>query len=215
MKRCGILITLLLLCLCLVNSKANNSLNFGFPDYLQELPGDEFGILLETASLWIGLPDERSAMVLAKIPAGTRVKILGLEKQYYKVIHKHLIGYLDQRVVGIFEESTKKYRPQPVVYSENKAESNNNISSEKQPSHEDKTEKEPTNPTLVSTPKKGSFVVTKATSLREYPDSKSQVFIRFKPGAEIHKVLDKSNKYWWLVEYKGHTGWVKCALLKE
>ncbi len=162
--------------------------------------GDTFGILLETANLWLGLPEERNAMVLAKLPAGTKVKILDKKQQYYRVIHKTLIGYVDRQVIGLVGNNLKDFQPEP-------------IADEQETPPQDSA---PVTTIDVETPvQETAYFITKATSLRASPTSKARVYLRFAPDDKIVTVLDKADRYWWQVEYKGRTGWVKCALLQK
>ncbi len=60
----------------------------------------------------------------------------------------------------------------------------------------------------------GMYEITLETSLRESPASKSKVIIRLKEGIEV-SVLEKTNRYWWMVDYDGKIGYCKAALLKN
>ncbi len=165
--------------------------------------GEEFGVLLETANLWVGIPEERNAMVLARIPVGTKVKILEIKKHYYRVMYKNLVGYLDQQKVGLIGENLLKFQAQ--------IEQTEDVSLSPQ-LLQTSTAKPVVQNTITTVP---NYRVTKATSLREFPDSKAHVFLRFTKGDQILKVLDASDRYWWKVEFRGHIGWVKCALLDK
>ena len=71
-----------------------------------------------------------------------------------------------------------------------------------------------TSPPVTSTnPTLGSKKLTDKTSLRQTADSKSKVLRRFAIG-DVVSVLEKTNVYWWKVEFKGQIGWVKARLLK-
>ena len=59
----------------------------------------------------------------------------------------------------------------------------------------------------------GKKKLTDKTSLRQTADSKSSVLKRFAPG-DVVTVLEKTNVYWWKVEFKGQIGWVKARLLE-
>lgn len=59
-----------------------------------------------------------------------------------------------------------------------------------------------------------SRIVTKPTSFRKGPDSKTGVMLRFKAGDEV-TVLDDSGKWWWKVSFQGKEGWVKRQLLEK
>lgn len=68
----------------------------------------------------------------------------------------------------------------------------------------------PTNNTATST----VYVVTQATSLREYGQAQARVLKRLKEGDEVI-VLDTRGKYWWQVSLNGRRGWAKKHLLKQ
>ncbi len=56
------------------------------------------------------------------------------------------------------------------------------------------------------------FQISQTTSLREQPNSKSGVLKRLSTGTKV-RVLEKTQKYWWKVDYNGQTGFVKALLL--
>jgi len=58
------------------------------------------------------------------------------------------------------------------------------------------------------------YIVTLKTSLRQLPDSKAKVILRFKEGDEV-VVIDNTGKWWSKVSFKGNIGWVKKGLLKK
>ena len=57
------------------------------------------------------------------------------------------------------------------------------------------------------------FLIEK-TSLRSGATSSSEVVLRFRAGDEV-ELIDKTTKYWWKVNFKGKTGYVKAAKLEE
>ncbi len=69
----------------------------------------------------------------------------------------------------------------------------------------------PTPPVIK--PTLGSKSLIDKTSLRQTADSKAKVLLRFAKG-DVVSVLEKTNVYWWKVEFKGQVGWVKARLLK-
>lgn len=161
---------------------------------------DDLGILIRAATFWIGLPEKPGAMAYLIVPEGTVVKILGEEGAYFRVNHKDLIGYLEQKLVQRVEPDLEPDPERPVnveppfprTISENR-------------------------PAPYAAPMKAStdyFVVTEKTSLRESPDSQAEVLLRLSVDAKM-EVLDSSGKYWWKVQYNGRTGWVKSALLRK
>ncbi len=58
-----------------------------------------------------------------------------------------------------------------------------------------------------------SFIVQKATSLREKATHRSSSLKRLSPGRKIN-VLEKTNKFWWKVEVDGMIGYAKALLMK-
>ena len=80
--------------------------------------GDEYGILLKSATFWIGPPHKENAMAFLRIPQGTQVRILEEEGDYYRVNHKELIGYVERKLVQkIGENSVAKETPAPAPTS--------------------------------------------------------------------------------------------------
>ncbi len=57
------------------------------------------------------------------------------------------------------------------------------------------------------------YLVTKRTSLREQPDSQSQVISRLPVDTEL-RLIEKTNRWWWKVSRGGWEGYVKAALVK-
>lgn len=58
------------------------------------------------------------------------------------------------------------------------------------------------------------YIITQNTSLRLKPDSSSKVIRRMRVNEKI-KVIEKTNKYWWKVNFNGKIGYVKKLLLKQ
>lgn len=58
------------------------------------------------------------------------------------------------------------------------------------------------------------YLLTQSTSLRQASTHKSSVLKRFVRGDQV-VLLEKTNQFWWKVEHKGKTGWVKRLLLKK
>ena len=161
---------------------------------------DEFGIVLKTATFYIGLPEKEGAMAYLRIPEGTLVKILEEEGAYYRINHKDLIGYVEQKLV-------KKVPPmeegEPVAQVV------------KTPAPVEKPIVKPgTMPPSKPSGGAGVYQVTEKTSLRQSPDSQSEVLLRLPIGGKV-EVLEKTDQYWWKARYDGRTGWVKCALLRK
>ncbi len=59
----------------------------------------------------------------------------------------------------------------------------------------------------------GVFQIVQETSLRQQPGSAYKVLKRLAVGAEV-ALLEKTDKYWWFVSYKGQNGYVKAHLLE-
>ncbi len=72
----------------------------------------------------------------------------------------------------------------------------------------------PDAPTFNATINGINYIVIRETSLRKLPSSKSDVIRRFKIGDEV-SLIESNKKDWWKVNFKGSTGWVKSALLKQ
>lgn len=62
--------------------------------------------------------------------------------------------------------------------------------------------------------KKLIYIVIQATSLRESAGSQYKVLKRLQVNDEV-EVVQSLEGYWWKVDYKGQTGWVKKHLLKQ
>ncbi len=62
-------------------------------------------------------------------------------------------------------------------------------------------------------PPGGEYVLTAKTSLREGPTHRTRVMIRFRPGDRV-KVLERTERNWWKVSFRGMTGYVKSFLLE-
>ena len=165
-------------------------------DYPSDVKG--VGVLLQKANFWLGLPENNNAMAILKIAKGTKVKILNLEAEYYKINHKDLIGYIEKKLVKLIE----------------------NEPGAKVAKVEEKIVAEKVSPKSYSSSKpikasfSGAYTVTKATSLRKGADYKSSVLLRLPAGGRV-EVLESPKGYWWKVKYEGTSGWAKCALLKQ
>lgn len=59
-----------------------------------------------------------------------------------------------------------------------------------------------------------TYTVLQATSLRASPDAQAKVLLRFKAGDEV-LLVDSPTGFWWKVDRRGKTGWVKKALLRK
>jgi len=58
----------------------------------------------------------------------------------------------------------------------------------------------------------GTYQLTAATSFRKGPHHTHRVFLRFAPGDQV-EVLEKTDKWWWKVRFRGQVGYVKAQLL--
>ena len=65
-----------------------------------------------------------------------------------------------------------------------------------------------------STTNFGTYYIIKKTSLREEASSSSKVLTRLKLNIKVI-VLEKTSKYWWMVDQNGRIGYVKAAALKK
>ncbi len=59
-----------------------------------------------------------------------------------------------------------------------------------------------------------NYQLTQATSLREGSHHTTGVILRFNAGDEV-EVIEKTDRWWWKVSYKGQIGYAKAALLKK
>lgn len=204
MKKRILVVTVISMVLYLPNALAGNGklcdLTF---EPLPYYAANDTGVLLETAEFWVNMPMDENASPLLRISKGTKLKILERGDFYFKVIHRNLVGYVEQRVVNVIEAVPAEPADQlvargvdlPDAVEEKKVE---------MPSFEVAFEEE----------EAPDYMVTKETSLRQQPDSKARVLVRLPYGGKL-KVLDSSGKWWWKVEYKGRTGWAKAALLER
>lgn len=69
-------------------------------------------------------------------------------------------------------------------------------------------------PVKKSNPASNIYQVTQATSLREGSHHTTNVLLRFNPGDQV-EVLEKTDHWWWKVQYNGKIGYAKAALLKK
>ena len=146
---------------------------------------EQEGIVQRTTAFWIGMPDNDNAMPFLNIAAGTKIQILGSEKAYYRVKHKSLIGFVEQRNVKIVDpDHPEAAMPKAVEVNELTEKGSN------------------------------AYRVTKATSLRVQPDSRARVLLRLQAEDRL-EVLDDSGRWWWRVRYKDKLGWAKAALLEK
>ncbi len=67
-------------------------------------------------------------------------------------------------------------------------------------------------PAAESAPTGDRYVLKEATSLREGSDHTTRVLLRFEAGDRV-ELLEKTDRWWWKVQYKGKIGYVKAALL--
>lgn len=167
---------------------------------------EQIGLIVKSATLWIGLPDEPNAMAFLKISEGTKVLILEHERGFYRINHKEVIGYVEQDKVKIVDlepvdkEANAEVSTEPTKLVHAKVEKNT-------PNHTP-------NPKSPKAAPLGDYQVTLETSLRAAPDHRSKVLTRLPVGGQV-QFLERTDKYWWKVQYEGKTGWAKCALLKK
>lgn len=161
---------------------------------------EELGILLKSATFYIGIPEKSGAMAYLKIPEGTIVRILEAEGAYYRINHKDLIGYVEQKLVKKVPPAAETAKESPTV---------GNVPPPQKPVPDKSPE-----PTVAKKSVSASYLVTEKTSLRADPDSEAEVLLRLPVDGKVI-VLDNTGKYWWKASYNGKTGWVKCALLRK
>lgn len=70
----------------------------------------------------------------------------------------------------------------------------------------------PVNPAPVANSSNNQFRITAETSLREFPAPEALVLRRIGEGESV-EILEKSERFWWKVNYGGKIGWVKRHLL--
>ena len=140
-------------------------------------------------------------MPFLKIPKGTKVQLLELEKEFYKIQHRNMVGYVKKDLVKVVESESETVPEEPEVVSQ---------SGEVIPDHRAAEPEKEAYPT-VGEPR---YSLTTATSLRKEPHSKSRVILRFQPGDQV-QVLEAVDTHWWKVKYRGQVGWAKRSLLKR
>ncbi len=175
------------LCFILFLTISGPGFTLGAESPIATVNEEDTGLILAAADFWINLPDEKNASPFLKITPGTKVKILAREKEYFRIEHRNLMGYVRKEHVKILGD-------EPVP-----AEAAPNSGTSSPPGAGDITTR---------------YVLTKATSLRSQPDSKASVLLRFAPGDKV-EVLESTGKYWWKVRFRNRTGWAKSALLKK
>lgn len=61
------------------------------------------GVLLGKADFWLGQPNQTGSMIYLRLSADTEIKVLGQIKDYYRVMHRGLIGYVEKDAVDMQE----------------------------------------------------------------------------------------------------------------
>lgn len=140
-------------------------------------------------------------------------------KAHLVIVNKH--GYLPEEVIlstenleeqeMIEREFTLSPKPteEPAVTAAETRETRQDPPVAAQTADEKKTEITEA-PRPVQT--KSLFELTKATSFRRGPTHKTGVILRFSPGDRV-ELLEKHDRWWWRVRFRGRTGYVKAFLL--
>ena len=124
----------------------------------------------------------------ANVPKGVKVRVINsFFKDWWEVIYDNRRGNLRKTLLSYQEIR----QTQSKTYSDVKPKSNSSINSIKY-----------------------SKRLHQPTSLRENPNSKSKVILRFKGGNKV-LVIDDSRKWWSKVIYQEKVGWVKKSLLRD
>lgn len=132
-----------------------------------------------------------------RLTGGTNVKIENYENEFWKVT-------LDNGIEGYVWDGAI-YRTSAMIRLKERVNSEIKIRKEKQKQTQ----------IHIQTQKNtiyNYYFLTDKTSLRSFPDSKSNVLKRFSGGERVN-VLDYSGDWWWKVDYLGQIGWVKKRLL--
>lgn len=80
------------------------------------------------------------------------------------------------------------------------------------PSSTPKINKKPTITSITNTP--DHFLITRETSLRDFPDPQATVIRRLVEGTTV-TVISRDDYFWWEVDFDGRVGWVKRHLLQS
>lgn len=59
-----------------------------------------------------------------------------------------------------------------------------------------------------------TYVINSGVNLRKGPDNKKRVLTTVPEGEEIN-VLEKTNQWWWQVEYKGTKGYIASSFISK
>jgi len=90
-----------------------------------------------------------------------------------------------------------------------------NVTPKKEPARSESSSSEETRPSaseeLVVL---GTLQVSESTSFRKEATHLSDVILRFTYGDAV-ALLEKTNRYWWKVQFKGKIGWIKAAKLEQ
>lgn len=139
------------------------------------------------------------------ISSGTKVKVIGYEDGFWKVISNGTVGYIhnttitvNYEMVNMKEKTFENYSDRNVVQNSSSNYSPYSINFN---SNYD-----------VSNNTANYYKLIQETSLRQAPDSKAYVLKRFKIGDEVN-VIDSTGEWWWEVIHEGRRGWVKRRLL--
>ena len=137
---------------------------------------------------------------LTIVPEGVKVRVINsFFEDWWEVIYDNRRGNLQKNLLSKKEISQSHSQPQ----TQSKIKSQSQTFAESKPKPR----------TSINTVKYLKRVY-KPTSLRENPDSKSKIILRFKAGNKV-SVIDDSGKWWSKVQYKEKVGWVKKSILRD
>lgn len=139
---------------------------------------------------------------LTNVPRGVRVRVINsFFKDWWEVIYDNRRGNVQKNLLSYKEISQIQTQPQVQIHPP--------IQAYSEPESKPVYNSIPSINTI-----KYSKRVSKSTSLRAGPDSKSKVILRFKAGNKV-SVIDDSGKWWSKVIYQEKVGWVKKSVLRD
>jgi len=168
-----------------------------------EIPDDRvvFLDLKQDANMYLA-PTAESTMI-RRMFSGTTVKLREkVNSNWWKVSWGAKTGFMQPEA---FELSNKQYTG--VV-----AQTNISVPSQVEPAPQPNAPE--TSTFAEETIPLESFFVTEPTSFRREATHKSGVILRFEAGDKVD-LLEKTDRWWWKVKFKGSAGWVKAALLEK
>ena len=184
------------------NSTYNASAYTTNSRYSNSSPGSTYTTIKTYGQLW---REPNQFNQIRPISSGTKVKVIGYEDGFWKVISNGTVGYIhnttitvNYEMVNMKEKTFENYSDRNVVQNSSSNYSPYSINFN---SNYD-----------VSNNTANYYKLIQETSLRQAPDSKAYVLKRFKIGDEVN-VIDSTGEWWWEVIHEGRRGWVKRRLL--